>query len=370
MIQLIYDRQLTFGPEQILSAVYRQKTDPIFCGQPEGELVVELCTEQPLAPQREELLELYWQGQLLVSHHITQCQRLGKRRYQLRAKPRLQYLQTKFYGAMYRQKMLSQILRELFPEESPVLDPMALDQEISGYVPPGTRAQALTQLAFRLGFLQTLAPDGNILLKNPEGNDMHVLAANQVQQLQQRFLPFYTRYELASHQYTRGTLTKKLVDEREYQPGIVTLTFSQPHSSFAVDENEGARIREEGSNHVVVEQSGLVSLFGVPYIHETQFHTLPGVQSQDPRFSQVLTVRDMTLITPEVAPEGVGRLRDYGQLRQKLWLAYYPRQGSLPRVGDQITLQGEMVGLITEEKITFFQGRLQVELTAICKEVQ
>ena len=77
------------------------------------------------------------------------------------------------------------------------------------------------------------------------------------------------------------------------------------------------------------------------------------------------------MVTPEAAGDGLQRLQEYGQLRHLVTAVCYPRE-RLPRVGEQILVKSrwgtELAGLITEEKLTFLDGQVQLALTAICKE--
>lgn len=359
--------EMTFSTDEIVSVAARQKVDPIYGGLPEGEMVVQLYTAKTLSTQREEKMTLLVNGLTVLSMFVKKCTRVGAYRYKLLASPRMEYLQTRFVGNIYQDRQVYEVLQELFGEQADRLDAESVYWDcLTGYISPGTRAHALEQLCFGVGAVLTCGTAGDLTFKKPLCEDPKVLTSGQITPASSWvLLPHYTRYELVSHSYVKGQADKLITDREEINTDPVVLTYASPYWYYSTETDGFIEIVDEGSNFVKFYHSGLITVYGKPWLDQTEYHTLPGQESDDPWYSYVLSVRDRTLIGPDNVKTRLQELKTLGQMRCQLTVGCL--DGDLadgPRPGDAVTLP-DTQGIVVGEKLSLTAGRLHRELTII-----
>ena len=369
MIVTLHLGELVFGAGEIVSVEAKQTVDPIYGRLPEGKLAVQLCTAIPLSPQKEEQLTLLVNGITVLTMFVKECVKTGSDRYRLLAKPRTEYLQTEFIGKIYENHQVFQVLPDIFGEQADRMDAEQIYFESAiGYIPPGTRGTALEQLVFAAGGMIICGTAGDLAFKKPLQEGGIPLREEMLLPIQsQRFLPYYTRYELVAHQYEKENVEKVAMD-KEYVNGTpATVTFRNPHWSYYTGDEFEGEIIEEGSNYVKMYHKGIMVIYGKPWVDRPQYHTLPGVGSEDPWYSHVLTVRDRTLIGPHNVESRLQELKTLGQLRcQRKINCLQTSMGLAARPGDRVTLPDGTWGIVTGETLMLTQNQLLQELTVIC----
>ena len=356
-----------FNTDELICIRYRQSADLLFSRQPQAEMTVEIYTKTPFQPQREEKMEFWYDGNLFLTAYIMDCVRTGSR-YRLTLRPRTEFLQTKFLGAVHENAGLAAVLTDLLGDQAPWYDEKLLDKTVTGYLPPATRSQTLEQIAFGVGAMQVIDNDGRLVLKCPAKQQTVELEPKRVsKQPQIRLLPHYTRYELVSHRYYKGQTEKKLIDRQETMEEF--LTFQNPHWCYNSSTGEGAEILDYGSNWVQIMRYGqTLTMYGNPWLCETKYHTLEGEPSWDPLYSRVLSVRDKTLIHPQNVEQRLQNLKALGQLRQQVQVRYLAQDlYAAPRVGDSVSLPG-LWGVVTRQDLTVAKDMVHLELTVMCEE--
>lgn len=371
-LTLYYGQEaIPFGPESLISLTCTQSVDPIYGGLPKGELVAELYTWVSLCPQKEEELALYWDSSLLATYYIQDCTQTARHRYRLRANPRTEYLQTRFVGKIYQGEQVDEELEEMLGEQKDLVSPNTIAwQSLTGYIGPCTRGQALEQIAFGTGSTLVCSNDGSLIFqKSLEESARNLTKENVIADYQIRWLPHYTRFELASHRYTKGQIERVIKDRMELSGSPAVVTFQDPYWWYNTDVKYACEIVNSGSNFVEVYHNKVMTLYAKPWVRETTYHTLPGVTGEDPLFSHVLSVRDRTLIGPHNVQSRLRELQTLGSLRQQIKVQL--RGDAKPwnfQPGDPVTLPGYW-GIVTGQKVTVHNGRVHMELTALCKEV-
>lgn len=361
--------QLEFGADAIVSLQCEQTADPIYGTLPTGEMLLELYTDQPLRPQKEEKLCLFLNGMPFLTQFVTDCTKLDQHRYRLRAKPRTEYLRTEFIGKIYEGQTVHETLEELFGDRAEGIDDEPIQLEtLTGYISPGNRGHALEQILFATGAMLVCGASGDLACKRPmEEISRELSESRMLVGMETKWLPHYSRFELVSHDYVQGQMLKTIVDKAEYPRGEVTITFQNPWWNVVTDGEHGGEVVEWGSNYVVVGQYGVVTLIGYPWLDQKGYHSLPGVESEDPWFSHVLTVRDKTLIGSHNVEARLQELQELGSMRCRIKTGCFAESWEL-RVGDPVELPGYR-GIITAEKLTLSKNRLYRELTVLCKEI-
>lgn len=364
---------LCFGKEALVRVRLRQKVDLTGGGLPELELETVLRSEAPLQLQNEQKLELYRNGLLCATAHVCECVRLGEQLYRIRGKPQLEYLQTEFLGAMYEAMPLLQLLDQLLEGRDYAVVDNLNSQTVSGYLPRCNRQEALRQVTVSVGGALCMDEAGKLWLRKPgEDIEAEVLESDRIRaEYPLQLLPEYTCFELGAHSYTRGKLPVELKKQAEYPSGQTVLYFTNPYYNYYTDPELVIYVSEEGPNYAVVEHRGIITLYAYPYIKQTDYHTLPGVENVD--YSLVHTVRDVTLVHPGNVEGLLQRMQELGQLRIRATVTCPVGQDSrLLRAGDPVELPtgwGTVLrGYVQKSDLLLENDAQTLVLTIACKE--
>lgn len=363
-----------FPSSNIALARCKQTVDPLFGDLPEMSIEVELCLPSGVCPQREEKLELYWNGLLCATGYIKNSQRLPGDHYRLQAGPRLDRLYTRHLGGMYNNAPLLPLWEELTKDIPATIDINMTDKTVSGYLDLGTRADSLRQLTFGAGAALGIETNGQLRLRDPETEDKIILPAHQIcRNLLITALPVYTQFQLTSHTYVPGNYEVKLKDNEEFRTGELTLTFSRPYYNYQMFSELGGQLLEEGPNHVVLTCQGPLTLYAKPYIHIPRILELNGKPVADPDFSYVMTVSDRTLVHEGNMHTLMHRMHQLGQLRLRVNATVMVRPGEVPpRAGDPVELPtpwGTVIrGYVSKIDAQYRENDLEAALTVWGKE--
>ena len=358
-----------FGADQVLDFRCKQTVDPLFGTLPTGEMTVDLYTEQPLEPQREEALVILWDDIRIATQHVRSCVRTGKNRYRLLAKPRTEFLQTRFIGNVYEDVTCQRILEELFGDQAHRIDAeLMIPMEMRGYIDPGTRGQALEQLAFAGGAMITCGQGGDLAFRRPFTDAPVTLTEDQILMEQQvKWLPHYSRFELVAHDYYKSEHLETIYHRLQLPSGVQTVYLDKPYWFIVAEADPFAEILEEGTNYAVVDQPGLVTLEGRPWLDNSSYHTLPGAESEDPWFSHVLTVRDRTLVGSHNVEALLQQLKVIGSMRKQLKITCRADSLAGLRPGTLVYLPGHR-GIVIAETLTPTPTQLTATVTLLCQE--
>lgn len=363
-----------FGEDAVVKVRLRQNVDLMGGGLPEVNLEAIVRSDLILQAQHQQKIELYWGTWLQATVYASECTRLGDRLYRLRGKRRLEYLQTEYLGGIYEGMPPDQLLDQLLEDKAYELAIPLTGENITGYLPRCNRQEALRQITVALGGMICATRQGQLWLRAPEYEDPLVLESGQILgDYPLQMLPEYTRFELAAHSYTKGQFEVKLKDRVEYPAGPVTIYVGAPHYNYYTDPQLGDYVEEEGPNYAVVQHSGVITLFAYPYIKETTYHTLPGAGTEDPEYSLVQTVRDVTLVNEGNVEALLQRMKEMGQLRLAATVTYgVGPDEEIPLAGDPVELPTawgtKLKGYVKKSNLLAENGTFKLELTVVCKE--
>ena len=203
---IVYTPQAqVFEADQVLKVAFSQKVDLYYGRLPETTMEVVLYSDAPLQLQNEQKVAVYWDGRLLATEYVRFCQRLSKKRYSIRCGCQLEYLQSEFIGAIYMDESeVTPQLEQLMEGRTFDMDVPLTGEALKGYVPIGTKAEALQQMAFAIGATVTVGNHGDLWLRCITNNDPVTLPPSRLEAaFPVRYLPDYTRFELAAHSFTR-----------------------------------------------------------------------------------------------------------------------------------------------------------------------
>ncbi len=270
--RLYLGRVLVYSHGELESVKLVNEADPTLSELTVDTMTVELrdLQERQLLPRKDQRIELYRDGRLLVSYGIESFSRQEKNRYTLRCRSAVGQLEDTFLGGIYENAPIESVLEQILEGLEVQVEECLKDVRISGYLPVCTRRQALQQVAFAAGALVSTRGTRGILLR---GIARQVDGSFQTQMLFRDGVvqtdSGVSRLEAVAHKYTPTQTRETLVDGEHFSGENVLLTFDTPHHSYTIT---GGRITEQGANHIRLTANGAVTVTACTYSHTTVRH--------------------------------------------------------------------------------------------------
>lgn len=184
------------------------------------------------------------------------------------------------------------------------LDSSVRDNAISGYLPAGTRREALQQVAFAAGLVVDCSRSDVIKIFPPPSRPSALITqARKFSGASKVSLKtLVTGVEITTHRYTPGTEESQLYKDT-LAAGVHQVTFNSPAMADTIAVS-GAVLLEAGVNYanVRVETEGEVTITGAVYEETTTVYSQTAADLPPNYQENVLTVTDATLVTPDNAP--------------------------------------------------------------------
>lgn len=319
-LELKLGNDLSFGPDQLVQVQLKSGIDTLYGALQADSLqaTVRSTADGESHALQEQKVQLYRGDQLLATHSIKACRRDAAGQFALSCRTNQEFLEGEFMGGMYENEDPLMLVDWILTDRSFSMDSVIANRTITGYLPICTRAQALRQVAIALGAVVSVDERGSFCFRALAQEPQQELPSDRILSgaaLTTR--PGYTRVELVSHSYEPATEWVELYHRKEFGNDPVTLTFTTPNYDY--DVGDGVLV-ESGPNFVTFQPSNFMSISVKPYIHTATYHTLNGPQTEIGGFSQVLSVRDVTLVNPENAQQVLQWLYERARLRQELTL--------------------------------------------------
>ena len=217
-----------------------------------------------------------------------------------------------FDGGVYDTHVAS-LAAEILSGYPYTLDSVLGEERIQGYIPAGTRREALQQLAFAIGAVVDCSR-GEIIRIVPApqrasgliGTDRRLQDGSKV-----TLLALVTAVSVTAHRYIPGEASEELYKDT-LEPGTYRVTFDAPAvaDSLAV---RGAELSERGVNHctLTVSKAAEVCVTGRKYSDSAT--VLRREASNLPANAQgnEVSVPDATLVSPDRAAAVAARVLDY-----------------------------------------------------------
>lgn len=314
---------------------------------------------------QEQKVQLFQDGELIATQCLKSSKRTGSRQVELSCRSDIEFLQSRFMGGIYNSQDPMTLLDEILLGKTYTLDADIIRRKLTGYLPVCSREDALQQVAFALGAVLSMDKNGQFKFNALTNTATWIPASRILSGGALETLPAYTKVELASHSYTPSSHWVTLFEGRDYGTEPVTLTFGQPYAEYSFA--EGTLI-DWGPNFVTFMPGYTTTLRARPYVHATAYHTVEE-PAADSGYSKVLSVRDMTLVSPENAQQVLEWLYQRGQLVQKLQVTVLA-QGE--RAGQPVQLPTPwgtvFSGYISKMKSAFTGSSQIAELTVCGRE--
>ena len=316
--QIQIGQTVIFGSDELTKVQLVNEVDPTFCNLPVDTMKIELRDRvgRAFAPQENQRMELYRDGQLLAAQYIVESSREARHYYTFSCQSVIGLLEDEYLGGVYRDKSVEELLDEILDGRAYDLDPVFAGQTVTGYLPICTRREALQQLAFALGALVT-TQGGDAVHLRPLPNAItgtftpeRVFSGAKVENAAR-----IARFEVVAHSYLPSAKSTILLDNETLDGGDLFLTFDQPYYDYSV---AGGTVIDSGENWIRITAAGAVTLTAKPYVHSTVRYARQNTAATAVERGNVVTVEEATLIHSGNVQSALDRLYSAGQLRQTL----------------------------------------------------
>ncbi len=280
-------------------------------------------------------INLYDGNNLIGKFFVHDVARVGKTHYKINAMSAIGFLEnTQHMGGVYINKTVSQLIDEIVDDAFVYqINAAVADQRVAGWLPIDTARNNLHKLLFAMGIAVTKDDDGDVVFTFLSGEypysvpDERIYLGGKVD-----YNALATAVAVTEHSFYQGQSTPS---EQIFSNagGVAANNLFVPFSGPYWDvQSSDLTIEEVGDNYAIV--SGVGTLTGKPYIHETKVYQqpIPGATGIVPN---VVTSDSDTLINSLNALNVLDRL-----------VAYY---GSRKTVSADIILDSEKAG----DSITF-----------------
>lgn len=217
-----------------------------------------------------------------------------------------------FDGGVYDTHVAS-LAAEILNGYPYTLDSVLAEERIQGYIPAGTRREALQQLAFAIGAVVDCSR-GEIIRIVPApqrasgliGTDRRLQDGSKV-----TLLALVTAVSVTAHRYIPGEASEELYKDT-LEPGTYRVTFDAPAvaDSLAVS---GAELSERGVNHctLTVSKAAEVCVTGRKYSDSATVLRREASNLPSNAQGNEVSVPDATLVSPDRAAAVAARVLDY-----------------------------------------------------------
>lgn len=265
-----------------------------------------------------------------------------------------------FDGGVYDTHVAS-LAAEILSGYPYTLDSVLGEERIQGYIPAGTRREALQQLAFAIGAVVDCSRGEIIrIVPTPQrasgliGTDRRLQDGGKV-----TLLALVTAVSVTAHRYIPGEASEELYKDT-LEPGTYRVTFDAPAvaDSLAV---RGAELSERGVNHCTLTVSKAAEVCVTGHKYSDSATVLRREASNLPSNAQgnEVSVPDATLVSPDRAAAVAARVLDY--YAQRYEQAFRMVAGD-EKLADRLIVEsfgGEMVrGVVTKLEFDLTGGFL------------
>ena len=275
-------------------------------------------------------INLYDGNNLIGKFYVHDVARVGKTHYKINAMSAIGFLEnTQHMGGVYINKTVSQLIDEIVDDVFVYqINAAVADQRVAGWLPIDTARNNLHKLLFAMGIAVTKDEGGDVVFTFLSGEypysvpDDRIYLGGKVD-----YNALATAVAVTEHSFYQGQSTPSeqiFSNAGGVAANNLFVPFSVPYWDV---QSSGLTIHDVGDNYAIV--SGVGTLTGKPYIHETKVYQqpIPGATGIVPN---VVTSDSDTLINSLNALNVLDRL-----------VAYY---GSRKTVSADIILDSEKAG--------------------------
>lgn len=223
---------------------------------------------------------------------------------------------TEYKGGIYNAVALKTLLGDILTPEGIAFEVDAVFSSVTltGYLPIGSKRQAIQQIAFAIGAVVDPTRGKSLrFYPEPQMVTASIPPSRKILGHKITLEELVTQVDVTAHQYILGTELREL-SKTMLGVGQQTITF---HSPVSVTSITGGTLVTNHPNYCVVNvtTAGEVKLSGYEYKDATSVYTVKASSLPAGAKSGVKSVDSATLVDPSKAPAVAQRLYDYYQNR-------------------------------------------------------
>lgn len=311
LTKIDYGLRRIYGRKEVSSSDCIMEVDEISSELSSNTLDFAIKTEVEYAFdfQKKQVIWLYFDELLMGKFFLSDGKQSSRWDYQFQTQDAIGLLDGfQYYGGLYDHVPIDNFLQGLFSGTGIeyFLDDAYKDAKITGYLPIGTRRQALQQVAFALGAVVNTA-NNEVLQIYPKQEEIssNFVASDIFTGLSVDHSEIITGVRLYTHRYTKSDESSEIYSDS--LNGTATIEFSEPYHSLTIT---GGEIISSGDNYAIVSGTGAeVKLSGKKYTHSTTI--MEKVDERITNNTNIAEVKEATLINSENAQEVLERLYRY-----------------------------------------------------------
>lgn len=186
--------------------------------------------------QKKQVIWLYFDELLMGKFFLSDGKQSSRWDYQFQTQDAIGLLDGfQYYGGLYDHVPIDNFLQGLFSGTGIeyFLDDAYKDAKITGYLPIGTRRQALQQVAFALGAVVNTA-NNEVLQIYPKQEEIssNFMASDIFTGLSVDHSEIITGVRLYTHRYTKSDESSEIYSDS--LNGTATIEFSEPYHSLTI----------------------------------------------------------------------------------------------------------------------------------------
>lgn len=369
--RLMVGMEQEFGPDELQECRIFQETDVLSTSLTGNTLDFTLSEQKGrvLRFQNRQPFEVWRNGALMGRFYLKDSHKTQRNLYRVSCVDAIGVLaDTPTLGGMVEEiefgRLVEDILAGQFEAE---VHPDLAGERLSGWLPVGSKRDALLQAAFAVGAMVTTV-GGRLRFLPVARHSQNVEKAREIftgGTVTEK--PTITEVTLTAHDYRLGT-DRETVTEENVASGVVTYRVEKPCGQYRVT---GGTILDSGANHVTVSAAGgALTITALPYQDISTSLTWKNPRATASDVGNGLEIGQATLLNPSRLDAVMERIREYVENRQELKqkIVY---QGQEP--GEMITSEkpfdGQLVGYLTQMDLNL-SGRGVAEITIIGKNVE
>lgn len=321
-----------------------------------------------LAPQDNQIMELYNDDTLIAHHYIQQATREGPGTYKIDCSSMVGLLEDAFLGGIYSSLPVTDLLNAIVGTDRYEIDPQLSTKTLSGYLPTCTKREALQQVLLAICAVATTQGSKVLQIQLPATAATNPITVSQIMpgaelQTDARV----ARLDVTAHQYTATSTEEVLIQDEAINGSNVLYTFNEPHHSYTIT---GGTLTESGPNFVRITANGNVKLTAKAYQHTMQVLSKTNPRAKTSESANVVTVEDATLVTAQNVDEVLTRLYDVYLLRSTVTedIVLGEQQAGEMTITEK-PWPGQLLGYITQIDADYTRSGKTAKITVLGRDV-
>lgn len=297
--------------------------------------------------QRTQKLTAYKDNKLLGAFFIDISNRNAYNQYSIEAIDYIGVLENQiFYGGIYNTITLPSLIATILIDIPYEIDSSLQNITLTGYIPVGTKREALQKIAFAVGCVIDCSRVDGISIRALSNTVVSNIGKDRViMGVKEEVSKIVTEIQLLSHNYVKNSTYTEVFSE--VLTGEITVLFSEPHHTFSI--TNGTIIKSD-TNYAIISGTGsTTTLKARGYTDRSALLSLSNPLTTVTDTNNVISYQENTLITSVNSTTVLNRLATQCFRNKRLFATIKLVN---EKVGDMVTIatdygtkQGRIIGI-------------------------